>query len=49
MFGQNTMLADALTKIVVLMKPKLALVILQKLTAKAIMVNRFGFKRHLKT
>jgi thiamine biosynthesis lipoprotein len=48
-FSDNTMLADALTKIVVLMKPKQAQAILQKFHAKAIIINRFGFKRVLCT
>jgi len=46
-FARNTMLADALTKIVILMKPKMAKPILEYFNAKAIVINRFGFKRML--
>ena len=46
-FACNTMLADALTKVVILLKPKKAEFILKYFNAKAIVISRFGFKRLL--
>jgi thiamine biosynthesis lipoprotein len=44
-FANNTMLADALTKVIILMKPKKSISLLKYFNAKAIIINRFGFKR----
>jgi len=48
-FADTTMLADALTKVVVLLKPKAAKTILEQFNAKAVLLNRFGFKRQINT
>jgi thiamine biosynthesis lipoprotein len=44
-FANSTMLADALTKVIILMKPKKSISLLKYFNAKAIIINRFGFKR----
>lgn len=46
-FAENTMLADALTKVVVLCKPVKATQILKRYRATAIIINRFGFHKKL--
>lgn len=46
-FASTTVLADALTKIVILMTQNKAEGILQHFQANAIIVNRFGFKRSI--
>lgn len=44
-FAKSTMLADALTKLVILMPNQKVMTVLKHFQAKAIIVNRFGFKR----
>jgi thiamine biosynthesis lipoprotein len=46
-FADSAMVADALTKITVLMSRKDAKEILTRFNAKAISINRFGFSRHI--